>query len=357
MSAQHHSTIVVLLSWVFMANYCLSVERYVSLYGTNDTTGGYQSWSGAATTIQAAVDVCGVGDIVWVSNGTYAVGATVYSGVTNRVYINKAITVRSSGDNRALTIIKGEAGYRPVYMAAGSSLIGFTITNGDIMTGHGGGICCASANVIISNCLITGNTSPNKAGGGVYRGTLYNCDVIDNIASNGGGVYDGVLNGCKVIGNYAYAYGGGVNRCFVYDSAIISNKAENGGGGGYGVNAAYYMTNCIINENEVSSSGGGVAEYILYNCVLNGNNATNNAGGANGGALYNCLVASNAAANEGGGVRNSDLFHAKVFGNQAGKAGGGCCYSGIKIINNCLIAGNQAGTEGGGVYGATWVNI
>ncbi len=322
----------------------------------NDTSGGYQSWAGAATTIQAAVNVCSIGDIVWVSNGTYKSGATVYSGVTNRVYINKAITVRSWGDNRTLTRIEGEEKCRPVYMAVGSSLIGFTITNGDITAGHGGGICCASANVIISNCLIAGNMCPNKAGGGVYKGTLYNCDVIDNISSNGGGVYDGVLNGCNVIGNYAYAYGGGVNRCYVYDSTIISNKAESGGGGGYGASLTF-MTNCIIKENKVSGTGGGVSDYNLYNCELTGNNATNNAGGANGGVLYNCLVASNNAASEGGGVRNSDLFNAIVIFNQAGTKGGGCCYSGAKIINNCLVAGNRAETEGGGVYGATWVNI
>lgn len=348
--------IMFLLGFAVCCAQCFAVERYVSLNGTNDVSGKFIDWVGAATTIQAAVNVCNVGDLIWVSNGIYAVGATVAGDATNRVYIDKAIAVCSWSNDRAHTIIQGGTGYRPVYMVAGSSLIGFTVTNGVLSASHGGGIRCASTNVIISNCVITANLCPGS-GGGVYRGTLYNCEIIANSAQNGGGVYEGVLQWCNVSGNYASAYGGGVNRCYVYGSEVIANKADAGGGGGYGALAQYYMTNCVLIGNSSSGSGGGVSDYNLYNCDLIGNVASNNAGGANSFSACNCLIISNTAGNEGGGARQCDLFYTQVIGNQAGAVGGGCSYSGVKTITNCLIAGNQSGTEGGGVYGGTWVKI
>ena len=66
----------------------------------------YTNWLTAATNIQDAVDAANASDIILVSNGVYATGATVVYGVSNRVVVNKAISVQSVNGPDA-TVIQG----------------------------------------------------------------------------------------------------------------------------------------------------------------------------------------------------------------------------------------------------------
>src|SRR5207249_942528 len=74
----------------------------------------------------------------------------------------------------------------------------------------------------LENCVLWGNNA--LAGGGAYRGTLINCLVAGNTATQiGGGVYAyvGTFNGCTIVGNSASqgaggAFGGTLNNCILY---------------------------------------------------------------------------------------------------------------------------------------------
>jgi len=98
----------------------------------------FLNWSTAAANIQDAIDAAVPGDLIVVSNGTYNFGGrAMFAAMTNRVVIDKAVTVQSVNGPAATTIagLPGtgsylSAGYRCVYLTNGAALMGFTLTNG-----------------------------------------------------------------------------------------------------------------------------------------------------------------------------------------------------------------------------------
>ncbi len=175
--------------------------RYVNLSNSSPAS-PYLDWSTAATNIQDAIDASVDGDVVLVTNGTYSSGSRiVYPGTPNRVVVTRAITVQSvNGPDVTLiqgartgTITNGFNSVRCVYLTNNATLIGFTLTNGStkppsfpFLEQDGGGIWCEPTNVVVSNCVFSGNSSWTQ-GGGAYRGTLINCIITNNSAAIGGG--------------------------------------------------------------------------------------------------------------------------------------------------------------------------
>lgn len=261
------------------------------------------NWATAKQTIQAACDLAVSNDTVLVSNGVYATGGRVASGaLTNRVAITNAITVRSV-NGPEFTIIagvaeplatNGNAAVRCVWLGTNATLDGFTLTNGhtrssgDVNTEQSGGALWCATNTVVSNCVVTGSTAYRR-GGGVYRGTLYNCTIIGNsarfyILAGGGGVADATLFNCLIADNSAY-YSGGASLCAIYNSLISGNECEvNGGGAGSGS-----LFNCTVINNRALVSGGGVDSIALNNCIVYFNSAPTNANRAGSGACnYSC---------------------------------------------------------------------
>jgi hypothetical protein len=346
----------------------LAATRYVDQNSTNATP-PYTTWSTAATNIQDAVDAAVAGDEIVVTNGIYANGGrAVYGTLTNRVTVDKPVSVRSI-NGPLFTMIRGrqvpgttngDGAIRCVYLTNGARLAGFTLTNGathavdDYPTNRessGGGFWCESTDgIVVSNCAVTGNAA-YVHGGGVYGGTVNNCTFNGNTAlhGDGGGAYNGTLNNCTLSGNSAPegggAFGGTLSNC-----TLSGNSASFNGGGGasYGT-----LNNCTLSGNSANgtygSSGGGAAGCTLNNCTLTGNSAYQYGGGADYSTLNNCTLSSNSVVfryyAQGGGAYNSTLNNSLLTSNSSAGDGGGAYYC---TLNNCTLIGNSAAYNGGG---------
>jgi PKD domain/Immunoglobulin I-set domain len=231
--------ILVLLS----ATFAHGATLYVDLNSANPTP-PYSDWSTAATNIQDAIDASSNGDQIWVTNGVYQSGGRVMAGtLTNRVALNKAITVRSVNGPFVTAILgagatNGNAAVRCAWLTNNAALIGFTLTRGATRNSgdsfslqSGGGVWCAPSNALVSGCVIVSNTS-FSFGGGAYQGVLNACLISSNslpINANGGAVYSATLNNCTVVSNACY----GTASCNATNSIIYYNFQANYIGGGF----------------------------------------------------------------------------------------------------------------------------
>src|SRR6185503_17477324 len=79
--------------------------HYVNIHHS-DPVPPFLTWATAATNIQDAIDAAQSGDTVLVTNGVYAAGVQPgYTSTSNRVVINKPLTVRSvSGPGQTLIV-------------------------------------------------------------------------------------------------------------------------------------------------------------------------------------------------------------------------------------------------------------
>jgi hypothetical protein len=253
--------------------------HYVSLQSTNPTP-PYTNWATAATNIQDAVILAATNDVVVVTNGVYPGGVTVATPL-----------VLLSVNGPQFTVIDGGDFNQCIRLTDGASLTGFTVTNGHIRDDFlpGAGIACGSRKAFITNCVIQDNWA--VYGGGVSYGTLYNC----------------VLNGNRA--TERWIPGGPPGYPVLYP----------GEGAG-----AYYSTlyNCTLCSNSaVGGLGAGAFFCTLYNCTLRNNQALmSDVGGAGGGAyggdLYNCTLTGNTAG-AGGGVYNGAVYNSILFFNSA----------------------------------------
>ena len=206
---------------------------------------------------------------------------------------------------------------------------------------------------ILTDCVITNNTSGGRAGGVYYTPTLVRCLVGWNSASGGGGGVSGASPSTSL----------------AYDSTFVGNISGASGGGADAITAS----NCTFSANFARGSGGGVYNGVLTDCIIIGNVVSNaattggNGGGFATGVISNSLVASNQARGRkadgtisptigtGGGVYGSGslVVNCVISNNTSESRGGGM--NGSVGYNN-LVTGNHSGTEGGGVFGGQHYN-
>jgi hypothetical protein len=237
---------------------------YVSLKSTNPVP-PYNTWATAATGIQDALEQTAAGDAIMVTNGVYPGGVVVVKPVALLSINGPLFTAIDAGGTKQC-----------VSLTNGSSLSGFTVTNG---FGATGGISCASTNAFLTNCTLAANTGAN--GGGVSGGTLYNCTLSANLASggSGGGAYRSILYNCRLSDNSG-TYAGAAGQCALYNCVLSNNWTWTGGSGADGC-TLYKCT--LLGHRAVAASGS-----TLYDCVLTGNGY-----GAASSTLYNCTLVGN----------------------------------------------------------------
>ena len=251
------------------------LSNFVSLNGKHIVP--FESWEDAATNIQDAIDAIEEGGTVTVSDGVYRIGETITPGfdITNRVFINKNITLQSLNGATSTFIEGAEAAaggmgagaIRGVFLSDGT-LRGFTIRNcytldaGDVYRDRGGAGVLLNYGGLVEDCIFTNNSARQRGGGALcyVGGEINRCLFTKNYSGGGGGgVYclsNGVVMNSLVINNHAYNNGGGVfcyNGGAVVNCTICHNYARLDGGGFRVQNAA--ITNSIIYYNTADDEG------------------------------------------------------------------------------------------------------
>ena len=290
--------------WLIALTTAQAATLYVDAASTNAVP-PFADWTTAAATIQDAVDAAAPGDEIVVTNGVYQTGARAVYGMSNRVAVTKAVTVRSVNGMTYTSIVgygpNGDTAIRCAYLTNGAVLVGFTLTNGatqaDEDTGNwyknrsGGGVWCEGLGAVVSNSLITG-CSAAEDGGGVCSGSLSNCTLTGNSAGLvGGGAIYARLQGCVITRNYGGDFGGGASRSTLDNCVLTGNSASYGGGTAWST-----LTNCTLTGN-TAYEGGGAYECSMNNCTLVGNQGYDGGGGVYYGRLNNCIVHYNSSHN------------------------------------------------------------
>jgi hypothetical protein len=236
--------IFVLVS-TFLAFSASATIHYVDAHSINPIP-PYTNWATAAINIQNAIDAASVGDEVLVTNGLYNAGGKVMAGdLTNRVAVDKAVTLRSVNGPKVTVIegagaTNGTAAVRCAWLTNGAVLEGFTILHGatrlvsGVDLGAGGGVWCASSSASVANCLILSNNASFGDGGGIYQGTIRNSYLRGNTSSGkGSAAVDSNLINCTVVSNgLAGTYSCNVTNCIV----------EHFDGGYYSYSCGTYMS-------------------------------------------------------------------------------------------------------------------
>jgi hypothetical protein len=246
------------------------VVHAVNAAGANPVA-PYTTWATAAVNIQDAIEASSAGDIVLVTNGLYAAGGKITAGdLTNRVALDKAITVMSVNGHTATVIqgawdpvsTNGPGAVRCAWVASGAVLSGFTLQNG--------------ATRAIGDPSAGG---PLESGGGIYSPSVtscqvYNCVLSNNAAIYGGGLCGGKLYNSLMVGNHATISGGGAFSSWLYSCTVVNNYVTTAATyAGAGVSSGSAGNSIILNNYNYPSflsDNFGLAPYmssLTYCCT------------------------------------------------------------------------------------------
>ncbi len=291
----------------------------------------YTNWTMAASSLQSAIDQ-GLA-LVLVSNNTYNISAAVR--------IDKANTVRSM-NGWSNTVIRRTGGTtRVVHISHPDAVLdGFTVRDGN-MSDSGSGIYMTGGTV--RNCMVTNNSASNGSGVGIYmaNGLVENTTIAKNWGRDGAGISmrAGLVRNCTFWKNKTDTAGGG----------------NTGGGGIWAATGECVIRNCLLMGNSslhTSNGGGGgilvtSGKAIVENCTLVGNYGGAGPGGAqarDSGKLYltNSIVRLN------GRYAASEL-------NVTCTASGYSCSPNLPSGNGNVTGDPSFNANGNGLFGDSFV--
>ncbi len=354
--------------------------------------------TGNQASIQAAISKAADGETVRVCAGTWAEPLTIAGSLTLEAPLGPV-----------LTELTGDGSASVVHVHSGSVTIrGFTISGGvgtDISSDSdnlgGGGVLGWNADeVVIEDCVITGNQA--DYGGGVLGPaegllTISSSTISSNHATSaGGGVYvmEGAFEDVELYDNSSASSGGGLyhyqNSLTLTDVSITANAADYGGG----IRAyddSIEAIGTVVSDNEATYGGGlymrndavvsgleirentadrGAAIYCredgsLLDSTLDANVATSYGGGLmcrEGTMVLRGVTVSDSEAGGGAGLMLDDcdmsLETVTVEGGVATYGAGVYLYnSQLEAEDDVLLTGNAAESAGGGIYvssNSTW---
>lgn len=253
---------------------CAPQKFFVDATATGGNDGS--SWTNAFRELQDALSLaCGVGDTIWVADGTYTPD---WDGLVHLFDRNRSFVL---GGN--LFLLGGFAGGE-LSDAARDPLLNQCILSGDLNGNDNATIVhteptrsdnahhvveainLASSSTVLDGFIITGGNANSavtsrKYGAGLYTVNSSNFDVrrcvfYRNTAERSGGALD-------VNGNPGFT---------ASDTRFIANHAGQSGGGAYveaGANATF--NNCVFAHNQANDNGGGISGFNAATMVNTSN--------------------------------------------------------------------------------------
>ena len=250
---------------------------------------------------------------------------------------------------------------------------------------YGGGVANGSSqspsDYLICGCAVSNNVAEGPGGtsagtgGGIYRQLAVGCAIGGNRAVYGGGAIDSVLTNCIVSGNSTwYSGGGGTYNCTVVGCTISGNSGKGNGGGVYD-DVGSVISNCTISANVVSNDSAhayGAGIYLkggsASDCRIFGNAAfscpsatdisrtyAGNGGGVAatlGGTLHGCSIYDNFASSYGGGIHSVSAVGCVISNNlsiSTGPNANSCRLEGCDVWGTPVVYGSASRTVFHGV--------
>lgn len=364
------------------------------------------SVGGTNCTPPAPDDGCSLrGAVAAAQNGdTVELGAGTYVLSLGQLQVPNAITIAGAGPG--VTTIEQTARDRVIEADSGLTLVGVTITGGDLVGSagadgthaspqglpggdvEGGGIEGGDAPLTLSNVVVTGNravagnggdgaagaagpggTGGSAGGGGIIGGdplTLTNVEIIDNVARGGAGGTGSESDGFSAGGaggSAGQAAGGGIDQAAlsltVTDSLIAGNSAISGPGGAGGAGGSSTGLPGDGGQGEPGLGGGLFSEgaAALTNVTFTGDVASGSPGGVGGKSASPDIAGGDGGLGIGGdggavvlaGGASARFASDTIASNTAGRGVGGAGGAGDGGGVAGAIGGSDA-TGGGDLY-------
>jgi len=287
------------------------------------------------TSIQAAINASGPGDIVDLASEIYTETISIDENITLLGEGAEYTIIQAAGDpdsatDRVITVV----------VTATTTIDGITIRYGKK---NGGGGIHNRGILTVTNSVIISNTATNNGGGifntGKTSGEHSKLTIIDSViqyntaqSNRGGGIYN-------------YANNGDATIILVGTTISINNSWYGGGINNYANNgtATIDMSKTNITGNISGAEGGGIINHaegssgVAY-LGINDSSLDDNIAEWLGGGIYS-------RANNG--ETSADIRNSTISNNNADKGGGIHNLNSIMTLTNVTISNNNAELGGG----------